>query len=144
MNNLYLDDIACPTDLLNYFLTIAPIFKGYWSSEDNYSIEENGNFTFCGVCSEFAHYFIEQEKFFDKKKAPNIWVELQPSMKETSISELFIFIEKILEKNTKSKLEGSLKVCFLEDISQTKAGEESKKWMGKLSREFFDKWHVYP
>ena len=41
-------------------------------------------------------------------------------------------------------LSDCIKSCFLENISQTEAGEISKVFMGSDTRSFFDEWHIYP
>lgn len=148
MSDSNFKDIKCSNDLMNYFITLAPDFEKYWNAPDNLSYEDNGEQRISGICTEFAHYYIEQERYVDAvTKAKNIkWdIAMTTSLDDRTTEELFNFIEHALENQKKAddELSGCLCVCFLENISQTKAAEESKKWMGKLSREFFDHWHVY-
>ena len=133
-----------PSDLLDYFVLLTPKFSARWGSDDNYNIEENGDFTFCGVCNEYAHYFIDQDRFKGLRKPSRFDVDWQESIDENIIIELFTFIEDILNSTNKSKsvLANSLTSCFLEDISQTAAGEYAKQFMGSKSIAFFNKWHI--
>jgi len=134
-------NIEQPSDLLDYFVSLTPSFSARWYSEDNYNIEENGDFTFCGVCNEYAHYFIDQDKFKELRKPSRFDVDWQESIDEQIIIELFSFIESML--NSKNVVADSLTSCFLEDISQTVAGEYAKQFMGSKSLAFFTKWHIY-
>ena len=51
-----------PEKLLEHFFLISPQFGKYWQSEDNYNVNDDGSFSFCGVCNEFAYYLLEDLK----------------------------------------------------------------------------------
>lgn len=134
--------VTSPEELRDYFLRLAPAFLSRWSSEDNYNIEDDGTFTYCGVCNEFAHYFIDQTRF-KGKSVRRTEPEWQETIDEDKLTELFDFVESVLSSSDFSPiLCSSLKSCFLEDIAQTDSGEYAKKFMGNKSLEFFSKWHI--
>lgn len=136
--------IDTPTDLLNYFLSLSSSFSVRWNSEDNYNVEEDKSFTFCGVCNEFAHYFIDQERFKELRMPARFKVHWEISLDEKNVIDIFNFIEETLTYSGNEKLKMSLKSCFLEDISSTFAGEYAKEFMGDKSLNFFLNWHVAP
>ena len=119
-------------ELFTYIIESFSKFKLCWDSDDNCSVEEGGSYTTCGLCFELSFYYMENFNELNQDVCRNLFYEIE---------EVLVGYEN---KKVNNDLADSLKGCFLENISQTKAGEESKKWMGKLSREFFDKWHVYP
>ncbi|WP_163392226.1 hypothetical protein [Enterovibrio norvegicus] len=137
-----------PSDLLNFFICIAPSFKTDWCSDDNYSVDDDGSYTFHGVCTEFSHYFIDQDAHKYITLTDRKW---KPSISNPDMKLLFDWLENhIQEVETKESLktpEGLLSnaicTCFLENISQTNAGEYAKRFMGTRSREYFEHWHVY-
>ncbi len=134
--------VSSPEELKDYFLRLAPAFLSRWNSEENYNIEDDGTFTYCGVCNEFAHYFIDQARF-KGKSIRRIEPEWQETIDDDKLVELFNFVEVVLnDSNSTSSLCSSLKSCFLEDIAQTDSGEYAKKYMGNKSLEFFSKWHL--
>ncbi|MDW6092477.1 hypothetical protein SBX64_07960 [Vibrio rhizosphaerae] len=132
--------IDTPDELLKFFIYIAPSFIERWNSDDNYNIEDNGDFTFCGVCNEFAHFFIDQSQF---RRSPTT-IKIEPDWQENidvgKMVELFDFIEHSLT-HSNTLLANSLKSCFLEDIAQTAAGEYARSFMGEKSLNFFSQWH---
>jgi len=134
--------ITTPEDLKDYFYDLAPSFSLRWESVDNYNIEDDGCFTFCGVCNEFAHYFIDQKKFKGERQR-RIEPDWQETIEDSNLELLFCFIENVLAgEERQSDLASSIRSCFLEDISQTPSGEYAKRFMGAVSLELFSKWHV--
>ena len=118
--------------LLSYFIKSFPNFREQWESENNYNVTEDGIFTLEGLCAEFSQYYIDNYSFIEQREE----------------TKLFEIIEDILNSSKSNRdlldLSHSLKSCFLENISQTEAGDLSKSDMGKETRKFFDEWHVYP
>ncbi|WP_330962011.1 hypothetical protein [Photobacterium sp. 53610] len=121
-------------NLYNYLISLFPTFKQYWSSDDNYNLKEDGSFDLSGLCAEFSQYYIDEFQLLG----------------EGEKKMLFDTIEAILANDNAIGDECSivmancLKSCFIENISQTEAGENSKELMGKLTREVFNQWHIYP
>lgn len=119
-------------NLFELLINLFPAFKSWWEDDGNCNVLSDGGFAVAGLCAEFSQFYIEA---FDEQA-------------EANKEKLFFEIEELLvnaEVNADlNEIAGSLKVCFLENIAQTKAGEISKIFMGKLSRFFFDGWHVYP
>lgn len=118
--------------LFAYLVDHFPEFNKQWESEDNYNISDNGSFTAAGLCAEFSQYYIDEFGSIDQR------------CKES----LFRMIEWLLSEAKEGGelvgLSNCIKSCFLENISQTEAGEISKVLMGSVTRSFFDEWHVYP
>ena len=119
-------------ELYIYLKQQFPSFKEHWESYDNCFIEDDGSYTYGGMCAEFSHYYDDNFTSLDERGKKGFFSEIERELE----------VDK--NEDVHSELSYAYKRFFLENISQTKAGEESKKWMGKLSREFFDKWHVYP
>lgn len=119
-------------NLFSYLVNLFPKFEERWASEDNYNVFEDGSYSTSGLCAEFSQFYIDEFKSIARPKS----------------IDLFNTIEAVLSKsepgNNFWELANSLKSCFLENISQTEAGELSKGFMGEATREFFDQWHVYP
>ncbi len=137
-----------PREFLEYLTVIVPDFKNSWESDDNYSLGEDGYFTFHSICSEFSHYFIDQEKH---KYTTSHDIEWKPTISDQDIVVLFKCFEESIEqietpgslKTNSGLLSNALCTCFLENISQTNAGEYAKSFMGLKGRAYFDQWHVY-
>jgi len=119
-----------PHELLQRFITLAPEFAAQWNSDQNCFREDDGTFTFHGVCAEFSHFYRD-----------NFDVLSEPTLKD-----LYEFIERNLVKpvSDETPLDNALCTCFLENISSEPCGEAAKPLMGRKSREFFDRWHVGP
>lgn len=115
--------------LFSYLIENFSGFKMQWESEDNYNISDDGTFTVAGLCAEFSQYYIDE------------FGTIRQQHKE----HLFNKIEELLSNSgPRDDLSNCLKSCFIENISQTEAGELSKGFMGNKTRAFFDEWHVYP
>lgn len=137
-----------PSNFLALIFEIAPAFRAEWESEDNLFVQDDGSYNFHSVCSKFSHYFITQEKHKYASRNDVMW---NPTIADSKLIYLFSLFESNIEDiETKESLktpEGSLSnaicTCFLENISQTNAGEYAKGFMGKKSRAYFEQWHVY-
>lgn len=122
--------------LLANFIRFSPSFKEAWESDENYNIGENGTFNYHQVCAEYSTYFTHQDAFKEVGRVDDDWYD---TMSDRAMSELFSTIEDLLDGA--SDLDNALCACFLENISQTKAGDYALQFMGKKSREFFLQWH---
>lgn len=122
--------------LLSYFIQFSPGFKLEWESDRNYNIEDDGTFNYHQVCAEYSTYFTHQDAFKEAIRFDITWHE---SMGDKTMRDLFSMIEEHL--NGTGDLDNALCTCFLENISQTKAGEYALQFMGNKSREFFLQWH---
>jgi len=137
-----------PITFLQYLIDLAPPFQSVWESDDNYCVEDDGSYSFHGVCCEFSNYFIDQEAHKYVVLTDRDWTE---TISDNDLEKLFNWLECHLEeKETKDSLSNSFGLlsnaiftCFLENISQTNAGEYAKKFMGNKAIIYFDKWHVY-
>ena len=137
-----------PIDFLEYLIKFTPSFKAAWESDENYFVEDDGTYTYHGVCTEFSHYFIDQEAHKYVVLVDRDWTH---TISDTDLKEFFVWLEGRLEENETKKsltnsfglLSNAIYTCFLENISQTNAGEYAKQFMGKKARNYFDKWHVY-
>jgi hypothetical protein len=116
-------------ELYCYIVQNFPGFEGQWFSDENLFINEDGTYTSCGLLAEFSHFYIDNFDALDKNTCKEI---------------LRLFEGVVEEDDSASDISSSIKVCFLENISQTKAGDESMVFMGPLCKEFFMKWHKYP
>lgn len=131
-------------DLLDFFILIVPSFLKEWNDGDNYNIEDDGTYTYCGVCMEFAQFFQDQKSY------RNPYCLLDDTYHEDIPKHKMIFLFEVIENILSDKvlqfgdIGGSVRSCFLENIAQTAAGEYAKQFMGEKSREYFDQWHVYP
>lgn len=116
--------------LFLYLMERFPDFNRVWKSEDNYNVLDDGSFTAAGLCAEFSQYYIDTFNLIDRKCKEN----------------LFEAIECILDEAEKNielvDFSHCIKSCFIENISQTDAGEFSKVFMGPITRKFFDEWHI--
>ncbi len=106
-------------------IKIIPDFKKYWEKEDNYSVNQNGTFTFHGLFSEFTSFFRENYE-------NNINV----------LEKLFVFIEECsnIDIHSESGLSNAVFTCFLENIADE--GEISStvgKYLGNNTKRFFEK-----
>ncbi|MFT5677137.1 MAG: hypothetical protein ACI808_003089 [Paraglaciecola sp.] len=126
-----------PHEFLSELLRLVPPFKGYWDLEDNLSIDDDGSYTISSVCVEFSHYFIDQEKHKYISLHDINWTQ---TIIDDDLNEIFTWLESQLNLPA---LSGSISSCFLENISQTNAGEYAKSFMGPKSRFYFDQWHVH-
>lgn len=128
-------------DLLQYFIKLAPSFQQQWESEDNYSIDDNGDFSFHDVCTEFSHYYRDQKRFKEDTLVEKKW---HPDMTFSEIKELFNFIEDHLVEDERmtDELDNALCTCFLENIAQTNSGDYSLQFMGEKTKQYFEKWNV--
>jgi hypothetical protein len=137
-----------PSEFLDYLTGIVPSFKSSWECDKNYSLGEDGSFTFHGICSEFSQHFIDQEKH---KYVTRHSVEWKSTISEGDMVVLLKYFEESIEeiempsslKTNSGLLSNAVCTCFLEDIAQTNAGEYAKSFMGSKSRAYFDQWHVY-
>ena len=135
-------------DLLNFLIMVVPSFKSTWESDDNLFIHEDGSFNFGSICSEFSHHFCDQEKHNNSEQFKG---NLTENIPDENLFKVFDLFEKRIEENeTKDTLktpEGLLSnaicTCFLENISQTKAGGYAASFMGRKSKKYFDFYHVY-
>lgn len=118
--------------LFSYLVDQFPSFKAQWESEDNYNIFEDGSFSSAGLCAEFSQYYIDEFSSIDRQKLEGLFSSIEVVLGNSGL------------ENELLELANSLKSCFLENISQTEAGETSKGFMGEATRRFFDDWHVYP
>ncbi len=126
---------------------IVPAFRVEWESDNNFFVQD-GSYNFHSVCSLFAHYFIDQEKH---KYATKSDVKWNPTIADSELIYLFSLFESSIEdietqdslKTPDGLLSNAICTCFLENISQTNAGEYAKDFMGKKSRAYFEHWHVY-
>jgi hypothetical protein len=112
-------------ELLQLFINISPEFKEIWESDANF-FREGLNYTSHGVCAEFSHYFIDNFYRFS----------------EDNLKRLFEQIENVISRGAKDENEtaNALCTCFLENISQTEAGNIAKKYLGNFSKEYFEYW----
>lgn len=118
--------------LFLYLVDQFPDFKKNWNSEENYNVFEDGSFSSSGLCAEFSQYYIDEFNSIDRRKLEGLFSSIEMVLGNSGLD------------NQLLDLASSLKSCFLENISQTEAGEASKEFMGKATRCFFDDWHVYP
>ena len=119
-------------NLFSYLIIEFPGFKKQWESEDNYNINEDGSYTTAGLCAEFSQFYIDAFDLIDKQHKEKLFSEIEFVLTKPRVG------DDLLE------LTSSIKSCFLENISRTEAGEASKTYMGNATRQFFDRWHVYP
>ncbi len=119
-----------PRDLLYRFVKIAPDFQPRWESDHNYHRDDDGSFTLHGICSEFSSFFRDHYS----------------SLPEPTLSKLFDLIERNLveHESEETLVDNALCTCFLENISSEPCGEAAKRFMGRKSRAFFDRWHTGP
>lgn len=136
-----------PSDFLGYLIKLVPNFEKYWRLEDNYSINDDGSFSFHGICTEFSHYFRDQEMH---KHATPQDINWGTTIPDVDLGQLFNWLEENVEeketaqslKNSAGLLSNAICTCFLENISQTNAGEYAKRFMGKKCMAYFEYWHV--
>ncbi|MDO6708825.1 hypothetical protein [Photobacterium sp. 1_MG-2023] len=126
--------ISGEDNFYNYLISLFPTFKQYWSSDDNYNLKEDGSFDLSGLCAEFSQYYIDDFQLLgeDEKK---IFFDMVESV---------LASDDVIEYECSIVMANCLKSCFIENISQTEAGENSKELMGKLTRDVFNQWHNYP
>ncbi len=113
-------------EFLYAFENVFPSFVEWWNKSDNLSIEEDGSYTYHGVCLEFTEFF---KKNYD-------------SFTSSQLTELFDFIEHWMRKDPGDKMElvNALATCFLENIVLTEAGEMSRKHMGQTTCRYVAQW----
>lgn len=128
--------IDSPEALLSHFIDFSPSFKGAWVSDENYNINEDGTFNYHQVCAEYSTYFIHQDAFKEASRFDITWHE---TMDDPTMKNLFSLVEGKLDGA--GDIDNALCTCFLENISQTKAGDYALQFMGNKSREFFMQWH---
>ncbi len=51
--------LMSPQAIFEKMVNIFPDFAAYWNSTENCFRQKDGSFTFCGVFSEFSHFFRE-------------------------------------------------------------------------------------
>ncbi|MCS4308750.1 hypothetical protein M2404_003112 [Rheinheimera pacifica] len=137
-----------PTDFLGLMFEIAPAFRAEWESDNNLFVQEDGSYNFQSVCCVFSHYFIDQEKHKYVSRNEKKW---NPTIADSELVFLFDLFESNIDdiettdslKTPEGLLSNAICTCFLENISQTNAGEYAKDFMGNKSRTYFDHWHIY-
>lgn len=117
-------------ELLARFIHFAPEFEAYWNHDRNCFRNDDGSYTYHGVCAEFSSFFREH----------------YTQMSQDTLDELFDFIERNLVSSSKdeNELDNALCTCFLENISSEPCGEAAKPFMRPKARKFFDYWHQGP
>ena len=108
------------SELLDYIVSLDPKYQEVWNSEENYHRNDDGDSTMCGVLSEFGQYLQDHQNLTSLPY-------LEP---------LFRFIED--EADSQSDLGGSIRVCFLENLSRTVAGKKLEKYMGKRTFHYYN------
>jgi hypothetical protein len=110
------------TEVLRTLGNFSPKFLTIWNDPQNVNISEDGGYSRDGVLAEFAQFFVDNFK----------------GMGPQEVSSLFCWIEEMLNANTDPNLIGGVRVCFLENIAHTSAGEAGMKLMGPKTRAAFD------
>jgi hypothetical protein len=112
--------VAMPAALLDRLGSLFPGFRAQWEATDNYYIEADGSFSYCGVFAELSHFF--RERF---GSIP------QPALEEfgTLISECMIC--------PSSELDTAAATCFLENMAYERFSAELKRYLCGNALEFF-------
>jgi hypothetical protein len=114
-------------ELQKFLVQLYPEFGTWWESSD---FRDGREFTPHGVCLEFAHFYSDSGVSLDPRRA---W-------------DLFNKVEELVAADPKDNnaTANALCTCFLQGIAGTPAGISSAPFMGKATREYFDRWHVEP
>jgi len=63
---------------LKHFLDkLFPDFKNSWESEENYSKDDNGNYTYHGLFSEFSNYFRDNFSQITQKQMQELFGNIE-------------------------------------------------------------------
>lgn len=107
------------SELLDYIVSLDSKFQEVWDCEDNFHRNDDGDSTLCGVLAVFGQYLQDHESL----------------MSLPYLESLFKFIEA--EAGSHSELGGSIRVCFLENLSYTEAGKKLEKYMGNRTFHYY-------
>ena len=108
------------SELLDYIVSLDSKYQEVWDSEDNYHRNDNGDSTMCGVLAAFGQYLQNHQNL----------------MSLPYLESLFQFIE--IESDSQTDLGGSIRVCFLENLSHTEAGKKLEKYMGSRTFHYYN------
>ena len=113
--------------LLEWLIARFLRFKDWWTEHLKYAADDNGGFTYHGLCQEFGNFF--QEHYLGSN--------------EQSLAELFEHIEFQLRNDPEDESDhaNAWATCFLENIASTPSGSFAKKHMKPESKLFFQNWH---
>jgi hypothetical protein len=117
-----------PTQLLEFFVALFPAFQRQWNDEEN-NINRNGDsFTAHGVCAEFSAFFVAHYSAGDR----------------STVARLFQKVEELIvcDPEDRDPVANAVCTCFLENIAQLPAGENSLPLMGPETLKFFAHWHA--
>lgn len=117
-------------ELLAKLIEFAPPFERQWNSESNCFRNDDGSYTYHGVCAEFSSYFRDNYR----------------TMSDATLDALFDFFEQNLVASGKEEndLDNAICSCFLENIASEPCGEAARPFMRPKTRRFFDPCHTGP
>jgi|SRR5215204_3687799 len=115
-----------PGKVLNELTKMFTGFAPVWESPENCFLNDDGSFTYHGLFSEFGSYV--RDNF--------------GGMEERKREELFDFIESCVSDLGRSDegVDNAVCTCFLENLSNESLSPELRKYMGRKSLEFFNRW----
>ena len=115
--------------LKKFLVSLFPNFESAWNDPQNYFKENNGDYTYHGLFSEFSHYFRDHFTDFNENQ---LW-ELFQSIERWHVPE-----EGITgDVSDELILSNAAFTCFLENIASEGLTESLKKFMGPKSFDYY-------
>jgi hypothetical protein len=121
-------------DVKNFLTRIFPEYLESWNSADNYSKEEDGNYTYHGLFSEFSHFFISNIRTFSDEQLGELFSAIEKwELPETETLEDW----KTGHVDDVLLLSNAVFTCFLENIAGEGITKRIKPFMGDRSFEYY-------